>query len=508
MKNNSVFIIHSGKPVLYEDFKVIAQKQAGYIKAQNPQKVVLSGDDSYILLVNLFACMYLNIPVQLIPDKTKLKYAEGLYIDNLYEGNQIAEDNLQNDFLIEFLTSGSTSEPKIVKKTLANIFAEAKVISKTFDFSDIHEFETTASLTHLYGFTFCFAIPYINEKPICVDRISFPEQITKGHSVLVSTPSFLSKVAKYNIIIPTMPLYIISAGAKFDTIEYFERRTNVIEIYGATETGIVAYRQSSKENLKLFDDVKIKDDTVCSPYIYENEYKLDDSVKITDDGIQILSRKDRVVKIQEKRVSLLETEKNINQLEYIKGCYTLKYGEKLACVAVLSESGVEQFLKLGKIEFVKQLKKELRNYLDIIPQKWKFVDEIPKNNMGKMNLEYMKDLFGVRLSLPLVISREKTMLGLVFHRDCNFFKGHFKDYPIVPGVVQLYYASFYIKELFGYKVDVGQLKKIKFSNIIKPDKKISLSFTENANSILYKYFDDDKVYSSGQLPKENIFRSK
>ena len=23
-----------------------------------------------------------------------------------------------------------------------------------------------------------------------------------------------------------------------------------------------------------------------------------------------------------------------------------------------------------------------------------------------------------------------------------------------------------------------------------------------------KYFDDDKVYSSGQLPKENIFRSK
>ena len=159
MKNNSVFIIHSGKPVLYEDFKVIAQKQAGYIKAQNPQKVVLSGDDSYILLVNLFACMYLNIPVQLIPDKTKLKYAEGLYIDNLYEGNQIAEDNLQNDFLIEFLTSGSTSEPKIVKKTLANIFAEAKVISKTFDFSDIHEFETTASLTHLYGFTFCFAVP-------------------------------------------------------------------------------------------------------------------------------------------------------------------------------------------------------------------------------------------------------------------------------------------------------------------------------------------------------------
>ena len=99
---------------------------------------------------------------------------------------------------------------------------------------------------------------------------------------------------------------------------------------------------------------------------------------------------------------------------------------------------------------MKQLKKELRNYLDIIPQRWNFTDEIPKNTMGKVNLDYMKSWFGVRLSLPLVISREKTMLDLIFHRDCNFFKGHFKDYPIVPGVVQLYYASFYIKELLNH----------------------------------------------------------
>lgn len=508
MKNDSVFIIYSGKPVLYEDFKLIAQKQAGYIKAQNPQKVILSGEDTYILLVNLFACIYLNIPVQLISNKTKLKYTEGLYIDNIYDGNQIQEDNISEGFIIEFLTSGSTSEPKIVKKTLANVFAEAKAISKTFDFSNIYEFQTTALLTHLYGFTFCFAVPFLNEKPICVDRVSFPEQITKGHSVLVSTPSFLSKVAKYNTIIPTMPSYIIAAGAKFDTIEYFERRTNVIEIYGATETGVVAYRQNSKEDLKLFDDVKIENDTVVSPFIYNNEYKLDDSIKFTETGIQILSRKDRVVKIQEKRVSLLETEENIKQINYIKDCYTFKYGEKLACVVVLNEFGIEQFLELGKIEFVKKIKKELRNSLDIVPQRWKFTDEIPKNSMGKIDFEGIKNWFGVRLSLPLVVSRDGNTLNLLFHRDSNFFKGHFANYPIVPGVVQLYYASFYIKELLGYRISAGQLKKIKFSNIIKPDKIISLSLTENANSVLYKYFDNDKVYSSGQLPKENIFRSK
>ena len=52
---------------------------------------------------------------------------------------------------------------------------------------------------------------------------------------------------------------------------------------------------------------------------------------------------------------------------------------------------------------------------------------------------------------------------------------------------------------------MGQLKKIKFSNLIVPDKEIDLIFTENENSILYKYQKGDKVYSSGQFPKINIF---
>ena len=90
MKNDSVFLISSGKPILYEDFKLIAQKQSGYIKTLNPKKVVLSGDNTYVFLVNLFACMYLNIPVQLIQDKSKLEYSEGVYIDSIFEYETIS----------------------------------------------------------------------------------------------------------------------------------------------------------------------------------------------------------------------------------------------------------------------------------------------------------------------------------------------------------------------------------------------------------------------------------
>lgn len=508
MKDNSVFLIRSGKPVLFEDFKATAKKQAGYIKLQAPEKVILSGDDTYLLLVNLFACMYLNIPVQLIPDRTKLKYAKGLFIKDIYGAEAILNDNINKDFLIEFLTSGSTSEPKTIKKTLANLLTEAKTISETFDFSKVQNFETTAPLTHLFGFTFGFAVPYINDKPINVDRVLFPEHITQGHSVLVSTPSFLSKIAKYNISLPAIPSYIIAGGAKFDSIDYFEKKTNVIEIYGSTETGVIAYRQNSKNNLKLFKNVEITNNIISSPFIYEQKQNLEDTIEITENGIKVIARKDRIVKIQEKRVSLIETENNINQLNCIKECYTMQYGEKLACLAVLDDKGIEQFIKQGQIEFVKNLKKKLKSDIDIIPQKWKFIDTIPKNGMGKVDFNYIKNLFGTRLSLPLVVSRENTSLKLLFHKDSNFFNGHFTGYPIVPGVVQLYYANFYIKELFGYKLHAGQLKKIKFSNIIKPDKLITLSFTENNNSILYKYFDDDKVYSSGQLPKTNIFKGE
>ena len=508
MENSSVFLIHKDRPVLFEDFNKTVKAHAGYIKSRNITKIVIAGDDTYTFLVNLFACIYLNIPVQLIPDKTKLKYAEGVFIDDVYDNEELIEGNIDENYVIEFLTSGSTAVPKVVKKSIKNLTDEAETIAKTFDFSNTSQFVTTSSLAHLFGFTFCFMLPFVLEKPINTSRILFPESIKNKNSVLISTPSFLSKIAKYDILPCEIPSLIISAGAKFNDFEYFENLTKVIEIYGSTETGIIGHKETSNSNFILFDNVVINENKIQSPFIYEQERELDDIIEVTESGIKVLSRKDRVVKIQEKRVSLSETEKIINDSEFIKESFTLQIGEKLACVAVLNNMGIDEFIEKGKLGFTKELKKYLKPKTDVIPQKWKFLDSIPKNQMGKIDTDYIKNLFENKLSLPLVVARNSEGIKLIFHRDSNFFKGHFPDYPIVPGVVQLYYASFFIKRVFGLNISSGQLKKIKFSNIMKPDENVILALQETNNSILYKYFYEDTIYSTGQFPKENIFGSE
>ena len=55
---------------------------------------------------------------------------------------------------------------------------------------------------------------------------------------------------------------------------------------------------------------------------------------------------------------------------------------------------------------MKKLKQELKNKFEIVPQRWRFFDEIPKKENGKINKEFIEEIFNLNLSLPFVISRE------------------------------------------------------------------------------------------------------
>ena len=107
----------------------------------------------------------------------------------------------------------------------------------------------------------------------------------------------------------------------------------------------------------------------------------------------------------------------------------------------------------------------------------------------------------MNLSLPFVVSRNisenSAEIELVFKHNCNFFKGHFDAMPILPGVVQLYYARFFIEDVFGIELGFSEVKKVKFSNIISPDIQVTLVLKNKENSVEYTYLADDKIFSSG-----------
>ena len=194
----------------------------------------------------------------------------------------------------------------------------------------------------------------------------------------------------------------------------------------------------------------------------------------------------------------------MNNTDLIEASYCFKHGEKLACAAVLTQKGKEIYLNThsqGRQTLVKQLKNLLKNKSEIVPQKWKFLYEIPKTNTGKIDKAKIEELFNMNLSLPLVtnytIGETEAEYEMTFSKSCNFFEGHFTNFPVLPGVVQLYFAHMFAAASFNKKILTSPAKKIKFSHVIKPDEKLKLKLRLNGKNLNYTYEYNDIIYSSG-----------
>ncbi len=423
---------------------------------------------------------------------------------------------LDNTKEISFLTSGSTAESKCVKTALDNMFVESGDMQEEFELTEGLELFTTTTVNHRFGMTCFLLLGMYAGCIINTDRINYPEDIKTPNSGLVTTPSFLSIMEKYNIIPEFKLEIIITAGSKLQdsTFEYAQKISKrVIEIYGSSETGTIGYRETYKTpKLKLLKGINIitsaKEYTkIKTAYSLNNIQLIGDRVKEIDGCIELLGRCDRVLKIQEKRVSAEDIENEIKTYGIISDCYCFEYSKKIAVIAVLNELGQELLIKDGKLNLVKKAKSYLNDKFEVIPQKWKFIDEIPKTANGKIDKKRIEEIFDINLSFPLILSRNITndsaRFELCFLKDSNFFRGHFPEVPVLAGVVQLFYANFFAKQAFGIDCRRGQIRKIKFTNIIRPDKNIILTLQKSETSINYKYEDMQRTYSSGTLPLKN-----
>ncbi len=407
-----------------------------------------------------------------------------------------------------FKTSGSTGEPKVIKKSYECVLKEVQDLAKIFNFSTDTIFVSTVNPDYMYGTTFAVMLPMVLGCSVDDERVFYPEDIKDYENyVFVSTPSFLEKLAKYNFKFKNKPKMIFSAGAPLsnELFEYLEGISDsVTEIYGSTEAGIIAYRQSAKDNLHFFENVLYNDGKIKSPYFDEDELELSDELEFFENGFRVKGRKDRIVKIQEKRISLNEIEKILNSDEFIEKSYCLKMDDKLCAAAVLNRKGREFLEKNGKLELVKSLKIYMKNNMsgvDVRCKRWRFLYDLPVNERGKTNLARIKEIFNTNVTYPYVIDfnieGDNAIFDLVFPKNSNFFEGHFPQIPILPGVVQLFFVKEFVKDVFHLEFVPQKVKKIKFSSIIKPNVKVRLTLCKNDKSVEYKFTKDEVVFSSG-----------
>lgn len=511
-------VIKEGKVYTYGDIKNEISKLISVLKSKK-ENIVIYDRNNFNFIIQFFASIYSDKKIWLLADKSKLQDLDIDYdvIENTEQGDVDAFSFPEidpKDVVINFFTSGSSGAPKPIKKSLFNLISEGKDIGKTFGFEDAgYTVSSTTTMCHLFGMTFHLMTPLCNRLAINTDVVSYPENIDKENTILVSTPTFLSSALKHNLTFNVPPKYIISAGSKLDNnvFKEFEKNSKIIEIYGSTETGVIANRTHYSDSFILFDNVTIVPKEtgveITSDYTFGQTMTINDNVNVEGRKLIINSRTDRLFKICEKRVSADEMEGKLKEHEFVDNCYIIKSDEKLACLCVLSEEGKKYLLAKNIAGLTKVLKQHCLKSSEIIPQKWRFLDSVPMNEMGKIDKKYINHLFNMKLSLPVILEKmcdKATVTYKIFFYDrCNFFKGHFEEFHLVPGVFQIYFAKELANRDYQLNLGQGQWKRVKFSNVIQPNSVVDLRLEKKEKSVAYEYFSDDIKYSSGTFVCEN-----
>lgn len=228
--------------------------------------------------------------------------------------------------LLRLYTGGSTGKPVIWTKTVENILGEALFHVGVHGITCEDVVVATVPPYHIYGLLFSVAAPLLAGAYVADQSCSFPHEIintvanTKA-TLLVSVPAHFRALKDHDFPAHHLRFAFSSAGVLDEDDETAFRTRNsvpVMEVYGSTETGGIAFRCRGRDELFFtpFDAIEVDitgeqlkiRSPFISPEIARDEYGtylVPDRVKKCSDGcFEILGRSDTVVKIAGRRVDL------------------------------------------------------------------------------------------------------------------------------------------------------------------------------------------------------------
>ena len=305
---------------------------------------------------------------------------------------------------LELYTSGSSGEPKCVRKTVRQLDAECRVLEHCW--GTLAAGTTVLATTphhHFYGLLFRLLWPVAAGRPFDNATIAEPTALVDGlratpAALLVSSPAQLSRLHKLLDLasLPQRPTLVFSSGGPLsaDTAARYQRGWGAapIEVFGSTESGGIAWRKLDHSNRWTpLPEVTVSTDDddallVCSPFLPDDQpLRMEDAADLSADGSFVLrGRLDRIVKIEEKRLSLPEMEAWLADHPAVA----------VAAVAPLTLSGrtlvgavvVPHPAAPERKALIETLRQHLQQRFDavLLPRRWRFVDALPYNERGKL----------------------------------------------------------------------------------------------------------------------------
>ena len=430
---------------------------------------------------------------------------------------------------VSFFTSGSTAEPKLIRKTFESLAAEtdfhldagAAAIAR----GEKPTVVASVSAHHMLGMLHRFLVPQTAGWRTDADIVrSVDDFIARQEAYekicFITTPSFLEKIAagREFCAFPRNCVRIVSSGAalKPETSETLREMFGVpvYEIFGSTEAGGVAWRQGGDPYWELFPCVEAQADdagrlTVSSPFCGSEPFLMQDStVPAGARRFALRGRLDRLVKVAEHRISLPELEARFEAHRFVENAYALVLPggrTRLGALLTLSEAGKNFLKKSTKRAFVARLKEEVGAYFDPVafPEKIRIVHEIPVNEQGKILRSAVLRFFENNLAEPVAENvhgnGDAAHVELTFVPDAIYFQGHFPDFPILPGVVQLHFACVFARRFFGAELLPTRVSKLKFAHMIFPGETVSLELKRTRSGAEFAYRKSGKLCSAGTL---------
>ena len=423
----------------WKDFLVDTAKFRAYLNSRPETEYILHCEDYWLFLVTFVSLLQCKKRVHLVQntadyfiDEIKKegfvflsdqKLDSALYIEKILEEQKTPSESeircspkiVAEETDIRMYTSGSTGKPKAVQQRLKEFEEDNGFIISKFGYKFEDKYlVTTVSQHHIYGFLFGISLPFTIALPFRRKRIEFPDEfdsLTDGEYVIIATPAFLKRTNESKTKLPLKNCEIFSSGGML-LPEVAKKSNEVfgswpIEVYGSTETSGIAWR-ISRDGLEWtpFENAKVwKDEEGClriiSPYIKDpNGFATADMVDMLDDGRFLLKgRKDSIVKIEEKRISMTEVENRILETGLVHDVKVIalenEHRQYLAAVIELNGEGKAKFKNERKLVLNKYFHDFLLNYFEniVIPKKWRFVEKIPADIQGKKRLTEIKALF-------------------------------------------------------------------------------------------------------------------
>lgn len=374
-------------------------------------------------------------------------------------------------------TSGSTGKPQPQFKNLRHLSLGARALGARLDglveggLAAWRAIVCSVPQQHMFGFETSIMLALVQGLPVLERRPLLPSDVRAAHervdgpTAWIATPLHLRALAQAGETLPDCRLALVStmplAPSLAADVEALVHAP-VVEIFGSTETGVMATRRSACDSRwQPAGDVRLESDgksTRAWSSHFPSPYVLSDRIALGADGrFELLGRDADMLKIGGRRASLAGLNLLLQDLPGLRdGVFyvppTNAPTERLVLIHAgpLDRAFAEQWLR-ARIDPV------------FLPRAWLEVPRLPRDANGKLPRAAIDALHASsRKTGPNPLDFEIRVAP-----DHPALPGHFPGRPIVPGVLVLDLVFERLRATAGRAV--AGVQRVKFLSPLSPE---------------------------------------